>query len=450
MGYGNMLYYAGQGIFIPLDNYDPLGYPRIKAAFERYPALNDISRGNDGHIYGLPQVNDCWHCTYADGRFYYYMPWMRDNNIKQPETLDEFTDYLRYVKTHDLNGNGKNDEIPLLFYNTDLGNVITFFARTFMPYVGGLAKNNGKIWEQYKDPAFRETLKYLAGIYKEGLMAPDSFTMTQDQATALSNEPLPRAAVSGTTWATFWTIPQPSVRSIQMFPVIALKGPTGQRNASNGSPYGIMGPTFFVTDKAKNPSLAVALYDYFLDHDVMMDGYLGPKGTAWEVPKPGVLSLSGTQAVHNPLVQWLNQPINSCWAQANPMIRSLEFRNGEPAIDTELFTKWFETGDPSLEQRVINSPAVSGEGPLYIQTLQQSKYEMSNDYFLPPLAMNDNDSARVSDINAVLSTYRDQAAVEFITGIRDINNNSQWTSYLADLDRLGSAELAQIYQKYIK
>jgi hypothetical protein len=56
----------------------------------------------------------------------------------------------------------------------------------------------------------------------------------------------------------------------------------------------------------------------------------------------------------------------------------------------------------------------------------------------------------MADINAVLDSYKDQAFTEFIIGTRDINNNTAWNTYLADLDRLGSKELATILQKYIK
>jgi hypothetical protein len=40
--------------------------------------------------------------------------------------------------------------------------------------------------------------------------------------------------------------------------------------------------------------------------------------------------------------------------------------------------------------------------------------------------------------------------VEFVTGVRDINNNAHWNSYLAELDRMSSPEMVQILQKYVK
>jgi hypothetical protein len=40
--------------------------------------------------------------------------------------------------------------------------------------------------------------------------------------------------------------------------------------------------------------------------------------------------------------------------------------------------------------------------------------------------------------------------VEFITGVRDINSDPVWNTYLSDMDRLGSKDLAAIIQRYIK
>jgi hypothetical protein len=64
--------------------------------------------------------------------------------------------------------------------------------------------------------------------------------------------------------------------------------------------------------------------------------------------------------------------------------------------------------------------------------------------------MNSTDNSRVADINAVLDPFKQQVFVEFITGVRDINNNSHWNAYLSELDRLGSREMVQIMQKYVR
>jgi putative aldouronate transport system substrate-binding protein len=450
--FDNMLYYAGQGIFIPLDDYDPLGYPQIKAAYDEYPTLDLVTRGLDGKLYGLPAVNDCMHCIYQGGRVWYYMPWIRDNNLKEPETLDEFTEYLRYVKANDLNKNGKRDEIPIAFDKDNANNFIAFIAKSFMPFATtpyyGLAMDNGKIVEQYKASEFREALKYLAAIYKEGLILPDSFTMSVDQMKGLAEGPEPVVAIEGVSWLNGF-VTWPSVRFMEHFVISPVTGPTGQRNGVNTHAWSIMNPNYFITDKAKDPGLAIALYNYLINFEVELDGYIGPKGQSWTDPDPGSLSVMGTPASHKWLMSFGNTPVNISWSQGNPMIRNSRFRLGEQATGIEDLQKWYDTGDPSILQAAISAPVSSGEGPWYLTSVKLSKYAMPESVFLPPMALDDTDNARVSDITAVLDPYKSQAFAEFITGARNINSDADWNAYLAELDRMGAAELVQIRQKYI-
>ncbi|MDR1903324.1 MAG: extracellular solute-binding protein [Treponema sp.] len=450
--YDNMLYYAGQGIFKALDDYDPLGYPQIKAAWDEYPTLDLITRGLDGKLYALPEINDCMHCIYSGGRIWYYMPWLRDNNLKEPQTLDEFTEYLRYVKANDLNKNGKRDEIAIAFDKDNANNFIAFIAKAFMPFVTnpyyGLAMDNGKIVEQYKAPEFREALKYLAAIYKEGLILPDSFTMSVDQMKGLAESPDPVVAVEGVSWLNGF-VAWPSVRFMENNVLPALQGPTGQRNASNIHSWSIMVPKYFITDKAKDPALAIALYNYLIEFSVAVDGYMGPKGVAWTDADPGTLSILGTPASHKYLMSFGNTPVNISWSQGNPMIRNSQFRLGEQATGIEVLQKWYETGDPSILQEAIAAPVSSGEGPWYLTSVKLSKYAMPESVFPPPMSLDDDDNARVSDITAVLDPYKSQAFAEFVTGARNINSDADWNTYLAELDQMGAAEMVQIRQKYI-
>jgi hypothetical protein len=85
------------------------------------------------------------------------MPWTRDTGRKIPETIAEFTEFLRWIKDNDLNKNGnKNDEIPIAFSANNLKHFIGFVSKAYMPFVYtqnyfGLGLNKGKVWAQYRD-----------------------------------------------------------------------------------------------------------------------------------------------------------------------------------------------------------------------------------------------------------------------------------------------------------
>jgi putative aldouronate transport system substrate-binding protein len=383
------------------------------------------------------------------------MPFIRDNGRKAPETLDEFTAYLRWVRDNDVNKNGnRNDEIPLAFARDDIKNAISFIAKAYFPFVNtdqyfGLGLINGKVTEQYRAGEYRDALRYLAGLYKEGLILPDSFTMNREQLRALGENPGAPILATALCAAQNSAAAGGGERWLETFLLPVMKGPTGRQYGPNKDPWSIISVSMFITDKCKNPDAAVALYDYLINTDVMLDGNNGPKGVAWAEPDPGASSLMGGTPVFKALITYGTAPVNSSWYGVSPLIGNTAYRLGEQAKDADIAKQWLESGDPSLKARLLPNQSYN-EMMNYITTTAQFPYEIPASYFIPPLAMNEIDGARLADINATLNTYKEQAAVEFIVGSRDINNNTVWTAYLADLDRLGSAELAGIMQKYIK
>jgi putative aldouronate transport system substrate-binding protein len=237
---------------------------------------------------------------------------------------------------------------------------------------------------------------------------------------------------------------------MEWFTFLPLTGPSGVSYGHNTDPWSIFKNRMHVTDKCKHPDLAVALYDYLLNFDVQMDGYMGPRGAAWDYPDTGSKARDGGQAVYKLLMNYNTQPVNAGWNQANPMVKSVKWFVGEQTnpIDLEMAEKWFVAGDPSVRDTLMKSTSYNE-----INNANNAKnarpFAMPNEYFIPPLSLSETDNARIADINAVLNEYKNQAFVEFITGVKDINSNSAWNAYLMDLDRLGSKELAGILQKYI-
>jgi putative aldouronate transport system substrate-binding protein len=380
------------------------------------------------------------------------MPWIRDNGRKAPETIDEFTDFLRYVKNTDLNKNGKKDEIGIAFSSGDVQNFVARIAKAYMPFVMGSGyyglalDNNKKIVEQYRDPAFRETLKYIAGLYKEGLILEDSFSMTGDQLSAVARNTEPLAAILGTAWLNNVT-QQPSSRYMDYFYLPALQGPQGQRWATNTDAWGTVGASYFITDKCKDPELAVALYDYF--SGPAHNSVIGPKGVWWDDPDPGALGINGRPAMIKRLMGYGSEPVNSGWHDYSPGVAAQELENGLQVDGADIAIKYMATGDKNLGAQLVTNISYS-EFMWYLTSVNESKYAIPASIFIPPMQLSAADATRVADINAVLDPFKEQVMVEFITGTRDINNDSQWNAYLAELNRLGSPEMVSIRQMYIK
>lgn len=453
MSQETMNYWAEQGIFVALDQYDIMGYPNIKAAFEKFPKLDQISRAGDGKLHGLPRLNECLHCNVQYGRVFAYIPWSLGNRRKAPETLDEMTAYLRWVKGNDLNGNGRKDEIGIGFDRDGVRNLVTYFAGAFMPFVStgnyfGISLENNTVTEQYRDSRFRETLKYLAGLYKEGLLLENGFELAADQLKSLTMSADPLIAIHGGTWFTNYADNQ-TERQVSYIPLAPLKGSSGARYQSYDEWYNY-NPMFFVTDKCKDPELAVALYNYLIDRNVTLDCLYGVGN--WLPADAGAKGLSGAaNPVYKLLLGYGSNVENSGWGQAgSPMIRSADWvYEGHQVSGINNVLKWMTTADNSVKDAAVKNID-------YIEIMYYNKakeflnYSIPGSLVIPPLSMSNADITRLADVNAVVNPYLTTSMVEFITGIKDISNNAVWNTYLAELDRMGSKEKTAILQRYIK
>jgi putative aldouronate transport system substrate-binding protein len=461
MGIVDLSYWANQGVFVSLDEYDPLSYPHTKVIFDAYPTIREKLTGSDGKLYALPSISVCLHCTYYS-RMWFYMPWLRDKyNNRQPTTTAELTEYLRFIKNNDMNGNGNTtDEIPLIVSANETGTFLSYIAGAFVPWVGGswgggIAQQNGRVVDLYKDPQFREMLKYVNGLYKEGLIAPQSFSMSDDEFRGIVQASTNIVGSYTTAW-TSQLLNTAEAKFVETFALAPVAGPNGVRYAPHGPQSDDYTAHFMVTDKCKDPDLAMALYDYFMIDDpqtvsIQKEFGNGPKGVGWDTADPGTLGLTGAPATWKQLKHPEQElPPNTIWSKAAPYEVALRnFFSGFQTEGVAEMERYLSTGDPSLVEINRTNPGFVEKYYNWFATAY-SNLGTPDSYIVPNAIISEADSARISDINAALSPYKSQAVVEFFVGTRDPNRDADWNAYLAELDRYGDAEYLNIVQKYLK
>ncbi|GHT95984.1 hypothetical protein FACS1894141_5540 [Spirochaetia bacterium] len=332
------------------------------------------------------------------------------------------------------------------------GTFIAYFSASFLPWVtgdwgAGIAAIDGKVVDQAKETAFRNALRFMNGLYKEGLLAPNSFTMTSDELkTLLQAEP----AIVG-TYAAGWKtayLSTGSLRMLQSFSLKPLAGPQGVRYAAHASSASNATAQWLITDKCKDPELAVALYNYLIDFEVNMNGSVGQKGIVWDYPEAGAKGMDGGPALYRLLVnQSGNKPLNAWWDKGVPVIYPGTWFAGAQTTGVDEAKKYHETGDPSVENYLLQNPD-------YIELMwnmiakAHEQYAVPDTYYVPAAILSDDDNIRLSEINASLNTYKTQAYVEFITGVKNIDRDADWNGFIAELDSYGAAEKVSIIQKY--
>jgi putative aldouronate transport system substrate-binding protein len=179
--------YGSQEYFLKLDDYLTEEYtPNIVAAMKELPALKAALTSTDGHIYSIKGA-DMLKRELSQARFYINTEWADQILGKQPETLDEFYQYLVGVKEKDMNGNGDStDEIPLGGYYD-----APFMINVSVPILAALGYTqttveaiDGKVVYVPAEETYKEYLTFMNKLYSEGLLDPEYFSQTADQVNA--------------------------------------------------------------------------------------------------------------------------------------------------------------------------------------------------------------------------------------------------------------------------
>lgn len=281
--------YGTQGALIPLNDLIEKYGVNIKKLFDTIPWFKNSVTAPDGNIYALPQIDECFHCYYAQ-KMWINKKWLDKLGLKMPATTEEFRNVLRAFKTRDPNGNGKADEIPLTgaikIWHSD---VPDFLMCAFIYDDGSddtfrVTVNNGKV-ESIADKAeFRDGLRYIHSLYAEGLIDPAAFTQNREQLTQLGENPEAQvigAATSG--WFGYFSSFE-SDRHKDYVVVPPLKGPKGVQ-LTGYFPFGFYPGEFAITKDNKYPEASIRWVDWMYSEEGTRRMGAGREGIEWEVPE---------------------------------------------------------------------------------------------------------------------------------------------------------------------
>lgn len=421
--------YGSQGAFIPLNDLIEKQGSQTKKLFESNPDLKSAITALDGNIYALPEINDCYHCSMSQ-KMWIYEPWLKKLNLDMPTTTEEFYNVLKAFKEQDPNGNGKPDEIPLAVTQKSWRSAIDgFLMNSFIynPIYGSSYKHmfikDGKVDVAYNKPEWKEGLRYLNRLYKEGLIAPESFTQDENQLIQIGENPdtVLLGASTGGHQGVFTQLLGDSGRWNEYKAVPPLKGPGGVQYAANDTTSFTPG-SFVITKKAKNPELALRWADGLYEEEHTLRSVYGRPDAEWRKAKEGEQGINGKPAVWSELKSFGTvQNVN--WAQTGPSNRTNDFRLSAVA-----------KGNDDLE--VI----------LYNET--KNKYEPyapKDVSTVPPLFLTNEQASEVADLAKTLNDYVDEMIARFVIGDADLDG--EWDGYVQQLDAMNLARYLEIYQK---
>ncbi len=431
-------YGTQEQVFLPLESYIDKQAVELQKIFQEIPGSREEITSLDGHIYSMPEVNQCYHCTY-EAKMWVNKVWLDNLGMKVPATTDEFYEMLKAFKEKDPNRNGKKDEIPMAgAHKSGWENTIDKFLLNSFGYYDfdlystdglGLYMNNGKVDVPYYNNDIKEGLKYLNKLYQEGLIYEGTFTQDNNQLTQLVENPdaeLVGAIPSG-YGGMFAQLG--GDRYKEFVAISPLKGPNGVQGAVTYPYEGIYAGRFVVTKECEYPEVAVKWADYLYSFDGTSRLTRGVPDKDWRQPKDGELGIDGNPAKYVPLRPWNEtDPQNESYLQVGITKRDNAYRMGE-YMDSKI-------------------DMYSGDGlEKLLYSVSKELYEpyAKKDNALPHIKLTKEENDELMTIKVELNKYIKESLTKFMVGSSSIDKD--WDGFIQNLDKLQIKKALNIYQQ---
>ena len=427
----SLLKYADQGIIIPLEGYIDSYMPNLKAVFDKYPEYRAMCTDSNGHIWGLPWIEQLGSGKEAiqviDNMSFINKKWLDALGLKVPNTIEEFEKVLLEFKNKAslLQNKFKIDGsiIPMSFIMNDGGQDPYVLINGFGEGYGDADKgrhiavtDNRKVICSATQEGFKKGTAWLHKLYEQGLIDPEAFT--QEWSTYVSKGKSGRYGVCFS-----WDVANIANLS-DWVPLPVLKADVKNLTAQNGSfTSGFDRGRCVVTAVAKNPALVCAWLDQ------MYDPFQSPQnnwGTYGEDDEFDIFVLGKNKAGKDMLK---HAPLGS----ASPVeVREAESVNGPLAILDEYYG-------------------------VYVTCPDDAKYRLDwiKDYFTPDVNekyvypnvfMTREDTEEVSNIQADVSKAINTAKSDWVmNGFTD----QDWENFKKKLESYKLDKLLSIFQKYL-
>lgn len=417
--------YGEQGLFIPLDKLIDENAPHILDMFESFPEMRAQYTSPNGAMYGLPSMNDCYHCKSANVRTWINSHWLEGVGASAPETLDDFSVLMDEFRAY----SGKPDGSALVSASAETMPALTqFFLGSFLEMPDLWVRRSGDTVEWiHEDPAFREGVIWLQEQFRSGNLDTAMFANTSEQYQKLgdaSGGPKFGMAYGYATFhfAAHTDLTDPENVARVMVPMAPMEGPGGVRTAQwDHFAYGY--PNFVITPQCPDPAQLVRWADAQFELQLINSMKRGEQGVGWDWATSDQKGIDGRQAIYQVLDKG-KELKNQTWREWGPLYQSVDQRHGEAVKDA----------NPSVE------PILYEAGKLY------EPFATKIENGVPPLIYDMDQSAEIGEIETNLDNLYKQTIAAFGTGTKDATKDADWEEYIATAKAIGVETFVQIKQ----
>ena len=412
----DIIRYSAQGLLLPLEDIIDQYCPNIRNMLEQRPGIRSLITAPDGHIYSLPCIEEQTYLE-AGSHFFINKTWLDKVGLPVPTTTDEYYNALKAFKeAGDLNGNGKDDEIPLSFRYSDWCDGISCLFGAFgIPDDLKTTAKHMAIDEDGKTVVCVPTLdSYKAGVqwlnklYSEGLI--DVEAMTQD-ASQYGAKGLSADSTYGSflAWSDFSIVGWDKCYDEYTY-LLPLKGPDGHQNWTYNNQMWVRN-AFSITAACEQPEVLMRWMDGMYETDKSVEWTYGQNGKCIDI--------------QSDVISWLPSPEG---------MNQQEFRqktcpaNGPACILKETTALMDRSAEPGVVRRTERTNA-------YREFLYMNYY--------PNVYLTEEQTMMIDMLNMDINTYMETTTADWIVngGIEE-----GWDAYIQNLNNMGLQDMIAIYQ----
>jgi len=439
--------YGQSGIFLPLNQYfDDEAFTHYwdiamtnYATEEQRNTVVSNAYSYDGNMYGYPQFAYATFDTCATGMLI-NKQWLENLGLEMPKTTDEFYNVLKAFKEQDPNGNGKADEIPLIGcvggYYTDLRLAL---MNAFV-YDGYLLNSDnqmevvdGKLSAPFVTDAYREGLRFMAKLVKEGLLSPMSFSQSQNELIAIMSAPDDQDTLAGVVAGTSTILFKPVDQVKRAYEYAVLEPLTGPEGVCWAPYTGVKGSyNVYITKDCENPDLAYRFLDAMGELDMTMTMRYGEKDVDWKYTTEGRIAhwrLEGYKTIYT-TTPTAERPMP--WSSEDSIIWHGNFANMLPPALIDGGVRVYNNELQEYTTDILGFAAT----PTKI-----NKHPANIAY---KINYTEEEQEQISEIKNSVNTYVDECYTRFILG--DLDVEADWDAYLAELEGMGLSYYMEVAQ----
>lgn len=418
---------AGQGVIAVLNDYvdDPEIVPNITATmWAECPEARGTFTAADGNLYVMGTYNMDRN-AFVEGYLWVYKPWLDKAGLNPPTNREELETIMEYFATHDMNENGKDDEIPLWFAQQCNNGIESWLGMYGLPTKDGTFENYVVLEGDTDQVAFipqmdewKDFIKLFNEWWDAGYLPEEMFTMDYNTSYTHYNKNYTSTVEVGIMYT--------SASGVSSYYVD--KG--GQYVCFEPFPLGDADVRWYI-----HP------------------GYMGSK-TSWCVPEASEnkeLAVRFMDLLYNAenSVRYQYGEPDSVWRET--------FEDGTfyaNTVSNDLAEKVMFTEKNSLKYLVSHFPSSSGN---YLYEMRQFTTEEQNvraNYYTYEKYLNKNvwprpytlaeDQTRLGELRTDIFNLVNEKRAEWITGRADID--AEWEDFQQDLLDAGIEEFIDIMQ----